>query len=129
MSQNVVAAAVLYAKDPERVVAFYTGAVGLAVTSDEPDHAVLALSGFQLVVLRIPDHIAADIDIADPPVRREDTAVKLVFFVKDLAVVRASAPALGGSVNPPEREWNFDGATVCDGTDPEGNVIQLRVAG
>ncbi len=27
---------------------------------------------------------------------------------------------------PVEREWTFDGLTICDGHDPEGNVVQLR---
>jgi hypothetical protein len=25
-----------------------------------------------------------------------------------------------------DREWSFNGVTVCDGLDPEGNVIQFR---
>jgi hypothetical protein len=29
-------------------------------------------------------------------------------------------------MEPAEREWIFDGVTVCDGLDPEGNVIQFR---
>ncbi len=32
----------------------------------------------------------------------------------------------GGEVFPPEREWNFQGYRVCDGMDPEGNVVQFR---
>jgi hypothetical protein len=27
---------------------------------------------------------------------------------------------------PAEQEWSFQGSTVCDGFDPEGNVIQFR---
>jgi hypothetical protein len=28
-----------------------------------------------------------------------------------------------------EGEWEFEGAKVCDGYDPEGNVFQLRQTG
>ena len=30
--------------------------------------------------------------------------------------------------NPPEKEWHFQGQRVCDGCDPEGNMIQVREA-
>jgi hypothetical protein len=33
---------------------------------------------------------------------------------------------LGGQVDPAEREWNDQGCLVCDGHDPEGNVVQFR---
>ena len=36
---------------------------------------------------------------------------------------------LGGAIDAPQREWHFDGATVCDGYDPEGNILQLREPG
>jgi len=29
-------------------------------------------------------------------------------------------------MEPADREWSFNGVTVCDGVDPEGNVIQFR---
>jgi hypothetical protein len=29
-------------------------------------------------------------------------------------------------LNPIEREWAFQGARICDGVDPEGNVFQVR---
>jgi hypothetical protein len=52
--------------------------------------------------------------------------VKLVFVVSSLAAVREVAPALGGQLNPAEREWEFQTYMVCDGHDPEGNVVQFR---
>lgn len=76
--------------------------------------------------LAIPPHRAADVVVAEPPLRREDTAIKLVFFVPSIAEARATAAMNGGALNPPEREWRFQHHLVCDGIDPEGNVIQLR---
>jgi predicted enzyme related to lactoylglutathione lyase len=118
--------AVVYAKDLDRVAAFYSRIAGLEVVHRDHTYAQLRSGGLELVVHRIPEHIAADIRIGRPPQRREDSAVKLAFTVRDLGAARAAAAALGGIVDPAEREWTFEGCTVCDGHDPEGNVIQLR---
>ncbi len=117
---------VVYAVDPTRVAAFYERVAGLSRTVTARGHLVLESESFQLVVVRVPDGIAAGIELADPPVRREDTAVKPAFVVADLAGARAAAAATGGVLDPPEREWRWQGWRVCDGHDPEGNVLQLR---
>ena len=126
MSAPNAAGAVIYAKDLSRVIAFYRDVTGLPVTHSEIDYAVLESELFQLVVHAIPAGIAASIDVANPPLRREDAAVKLVFPVPSIAASRALAALHGGALNPPEREWQFQGHRICDGHDPEGNVIQLR---
>lgn len=118
--------AVLYAKDLDRVCAFYAAVTDLSVVAVEPDHVVLEGGGFQLVVVAIPARIAAQIEIATPPLRREDTPIKLVFVVHSIAAARSVAPVHGGELNPPDAEWDLHGGRVCDGHDPEGNVIQLR---
>lgn len=100
--------------------------MGLRVTHEEHDHVVLEAEAFQLIVHAIPAGLAASIEIADPPICREDMAVKLVFLVPSISSARALAAEHGGGVDPPEREWRFRSHRVCDGHDPEGNVIQLR---
>ena len=119
------AAAVVYVKDLDRVAAFYAGAVGLTLDARESDHAVLRADEFQLILVRMPDALARDVEVGDPPVRREDTPIKLVLPVSSLAGARDAAPAYGGVVDPVSREWTFNGARVCDGHDPEGNVVQF----
>jgi predicted enzyme related to lactoylglutathione lyase len=120
------AGAVLYAKDVGRLVAFYSAVLGMQATDRDEDHVVLEAPAFQLVVLQIPRHIASGIEITQPPARRAQAAVKLVFFVPSISSVRASAEAFGGVMNSVDTEWSFQGFTVCDGLDPEGNVIQFR---
>lgn len=127
MSDHDRAGAVLYAKDVARVSAFYAGIAGMAVTHTEADHVVLDSPSLQLVVVAIPAAVAATIDIANPPQRRTDTPIKLALAVKSLAAAREAAPSLGGELNPVEREWVYGQHRVCDGHDPEGNVVQLRV--
>lgn len=120
------AAAVLYAKDINRISTFYAEVAELTIMHSEADHVILESASFQLTVVAIPEKFAAAIEIASPPIRREDTAIKLVFFISNIASARAVAARLGGELNSIEREWEFMGYRVCDGHDPEGNVIQLR---
>jgi len=90
--------------------------------------AILGREPSQLVIVRIPKRIADSIDISTPAERREDTPVKLVFSVEDIASLRSRVAERGGAMNAVEREWEFEGAKVCDGHDPEGNVFQVRQA-
>lgn len=117
---------VVYAKDIFNVSAFYEKVDSLSIMHSESDYVALESSGFQLIVVAIPAHIAESIHVTKPPQRREDTAVKLVFFVSSIANARLAASHLGGQLNPPEKEWSFQGSRVCDGHDPEGNVVQFR---
>jgi len=118
--------AVVYARDLARVCAFYAGVPGFTVAHSEPDHVVLESPALQLVIVAVPEHIAATIEVADPPVRRTDAPIKLVFTVASIEDMRAAAESRGGQLNPPEREWQFQGFRVCDGHDAEGNVVQFR---
>lgn len=129
MAHRGLTGAVLYAKDLQQLVQFYTAVAGLDLQTIEERFAVLGREPSQLVIVRVPKRIADTIQITTPPKRREDTAIKLVFATQDIASARSRAVELGGSMNPVEREWEFEGATVCDGHDPEGNVFQLRQEG
>ena len=118
--------AVVYARDLSRVSAFYAGVPGFAVNHSEGDHVVLESPALQLVIVAIPEHIAATIDVAEPPFRRTETPIKLVLAVASIQEMRAMAESRGGQLDAPEREWQFQGFRVCDGHDPEGNVVQFR---
>ena len=129
MAHRGLTGAVLYAKDLHQLVQFYTAVAGLDLQKIEEGFAVLGREPSQLVIVRIPKRIAAAIQIATPPERRENTPIKLVFAAEDIASARSRAAELGGTMNAVEREWEFEGAKVCDGCDPEGNVFQIRQAG
>jgi len=76
--------------------------------------------------VHIPDAVARTLALSDPPARRTDTPIKLVFFVGSIEAAREQAGALGGALDAPDSQWQFQGGAVCDGYDPEGNVFQLR---
>jgi len=122
----VKAGAVLYAKDMGRMSAFYALALGLTKSGEDEEHVHLAAESLDLVVRQIPRDLATAIRIASPPVRREDTPVKLVFYAPDLTCVREAIAAYGGALDDSSKPWSFDGCEVRDAIDPEGNVIQFR---
>jgi len=129
MATTMIHAAVVYAKDLDRMVAFYTA---LGLTVDEfarGDYAVLIGGAeLELSVIQIPERIASQIRLSEPPQAREDTPIKLVFFVPSIDETLAAASLLGGRVKDGSKRWQFRGHAVQDAVDPEGNVYQLRAA-
>lgn len=120
------AGAVVYAKDVARLEAFYQNVLGFELEAAQRDHAVLVSPALRLTIVAIPAEISSSIEISEPPRLRSESPTKLVFPTTSIASARASARNHGGEVLPVEREWEFGGSRVCDGNDPEGNVIQLR---
>jgi catechol-2,3-dioxygenase len=126
MSTLPKSGAVIFAKDLPRLASFYAGVAGLSVVLSARELIVLESPHQQLVLHALPARIAQSLQISAPPKRRTDTAVKLVFAVASLAEARAHAAALGGELNPKDKEFEARGFRACDGHDPEGNVIQFR---
>jgi catechol-2,3-dioxygenase len=118
--------AVLFAKDLEQVATFYSRMLGLAEATRDNAHIRLESLAFELVVHRLTHGGGPARDIDGPLARRAAAAFKPVFFVPSISSLRDVAESCGGLMEPVDREWSFNGTTVCDGIDPEGNVIQFR---
>lgn len=119
---------VVFAKDKQRVSAFYQQTLGLAVEASDSSHDLLRGQGYEVVVHSIPRKAAAAIQISSPPQPRQETPFKPTFVVASLAAVRAAAQATGGVLKPQAGAWHFRGHTVLDGWDPEGNIVQFKQA-
>jgi len=117
---------VIFAKNKAKVSAFYRSTLDLLPFEESSSHDVLRGHGLEVVVHAIPRKIAAEIKITQPPMVRENTPIKPTFVVASLEAVRAAAQATGGYLKPAEGAWHFRGATVLDGHDPEGNVVQFK---
>ena len=117
---------VVFAKNKQRVSAFYRETLGLAVLEQAAGHDLLQGAGIEVVVHSIPRKQAATITISQPPLLRESQAMKPTFVVDSLERVRAAAEATGGGLKPLAGAWHIRGATVLDGHDPEGNVVQFK---
>ena len=128
MSYESRTGAVLFASGLDQVATFYSKVLDLSEANRDDDHILLESPGFQLVVHRIPDHPVAVRSAAEPAARRATAAFKPVFFVQSLGSVRTIVSAHGGTMEPRDQEWSFNGVMVCDAVDPEGNVIQFREA-
>ena len=118
------AGAFLYAKNLERLAAFYETLLPMVRRHVAQELIVLESPDFQLVVHAIPPHIASTVVIKSPPERREQTAVKLCFTVESIGNARSAAAALAGEVFP--EQWQGPGFRACNACDPEGNVFQVR---
>lgn len=123
---HIQTGAVIYAKDFIRIAEFYKNVVELEIRATDTTHVRLESESFQLVVLQVPKRIAQTIKISEPPLRREDTPIKLDFFVQSINKTRNIVNELGGELNGAEKEWAFGEYKVCDGHDPEGNIFQIR---
>jgi predicted enzyme related to lactoylglutathione lyase len=117
---------VVFAKNKQRVSAFYQQTLNLGVHTSDSSHDLLRGHGLELVIHSIPRKIADGIVISEPPEPREDTPLKPTFVVPSLDAVRRAAEATGGFLKPADKAWRFRGHVVLDGWDPEGNVVQFK---
>ena len=113
--------AMVFAKDMPRMTEFYRDGLGLPILPalSSEGWVVFDAGGARFALHVIPPDIARDIEIADPPVARSETPIKLVFTTPDLDAACARVVALGGQLLP-DRGWRGR-----DLLDPEGNVLQL----
>ena len=116
--------AVLFAKDQQRVTAFYRDALGLVSSSGDRDHSVLLCGSFELVVHQIPGNESGHVTETAVQ-RREHAAIRLEFQVDNIAAARAKARSLGGRIDDAPPAWAPRHANYYLGHDPEGNVFKL----
>jgi catechol 2,3-dioxygenase-like lactoylglutathione lyase family enzyme len=116
-----LAIAMVFAKDIERMTAFYRDGLGLVVLPAECQlgWVVFDTGGTRFALHAIPPHIAAEIGIAEPPMAREEGAIKLIFAAPDVEAACARLTAAGGLLLPAR------GGPSRDVLDPEGNVLRL----
>ena len=124
MQQGIV----IFAKNKKRLSTFYQEALGLQAVECESSHDLLRGHGYEIVVHAMPRKYASQVQVLRPATGRFDTAIKPTFVVQDLEHVRAVAKATGGHLKDMDLAWHFRGHTVLDGWDPEGNVVQFKMA-
>lgn len=116
--------AILYVKDLKRMQRFYCDLLAV----DPANHdwtdgwAAFDTGGVRFALHAIPVDIAKNLEIAYPPLLRENQPVKLIFEVNDVEEERERLESLG--IQTLRRAWQKPGE-ACDAVDPEGNVLQL----
>jgi len=115
----------ILANDHDAMVTFYRSGFGLEAV-DTPHssdgYTVLAGDDIRISIHVVPPDIAAQIPIADPPVPRSRTAVKLLFEVPDVSAACDRLAGLGAQLFETDDE---DAVDVCD---VEGNVLRIMLA-
>jgi predicted enzyme related to lactoylglutathione lyase len=113
----------VFAKDLNRVAAFYVQALGMRCSANDEYHWALDGHGFHLIVHQIPKRIADEIKIEQPPERRVWGAIRLNFPVQRIEDSRRVARSLSGEIDDSPPEWADRSANFFLGYDPEGNVF------
>jgi predicted enzyme related to lactoylglutathione lyase len=115
---------VIYALELHTVSRFYARLLLAKITEADAKHQVLAWDDGQLVIHAIPAEFAKGIRIDNPPVPRQEQAIKPWFKVNHLLDARWTTEFCGGKVCG--EVWLGPGYKALDVCDPEGNVLQLR---
>lgn len=124
MSGPAAAGVLIYAKHRDALANFYGQVLGMQQLHRDEHLTVMESPQLQLVIHAIPEAIASQVNIASPPVRREDVALKFFATVPSIAEAAGAAGALGGQVF--DERWQGPGFAICNAMDCEGNVFQLR---
>lgn len=118
------AGALIYAKDFQRLSAFYRDLLGMTKRDSDSRHQVIENADHELTIHEIPLHIANAFTISTPPVPRDESPIKLYFTVPSLEAVKELVRRNGGLMfGDVER---YKGLYTRHGYDCEGNIFQLR---
>lgn len=116
--------ALIYAKDADRLVAFYRHLLGMELSHKDEGLTVLTNADTQLLIHALPPGIAERVEITTPPTSRLQSAIKLFFTVDNLDLAVERLRGLGGLALP--GAWSNPVFQVINAVDPEGNVFHLR---
>lgn len=114
MSRPAKVGVVVYARDIRELSQFYLKMFGLSVIHETEELISLAGEGYNIVIHTPPFELPA----------RQLNTVKLLIAVDSLDDSRRQATELGGSAL--DGEWSNPVFKLCNISDPQGNVIQLR---
>ncbi len=113
----------MYAKNIELLARFYEKLLSMTRLHATVELTILASPDFQLVLHAMPPNIDPGVIIDNPPERRQ-CAIRLFFTVPSIHAARSAAEGLGGEVFL--EQWHGAGFRVCNASDPEGNIFQVR---
>lgn len=100
---------ILFTRQMAKMTAFYRDVMGLKLVTDEKGWRELDAGG-----VRVALHSGPPTPVVKGP--------KLGFMTKDVAALVKALNARGGKFG---KVRSADGLALCDGEDPDGNVISL----
>jgi predicted enzyme related to lactoylglutathione lyase len=117
---------VVYAKDSRSLARFYSSVLALKVHQRDERFTVLTSDDVELAIIQAPPDLANAICLETPPRPRVATPIKLSILVENIEAMRNPIVDAGGTLNPIDTMWSWNGAEHLDGCDSEGNIFQLR---
>ena len=124
MPGHAAAGVLIYAKNLDGLAHFYQQVLSMRELNRSDELVVLESSALQLVIHAIPAPVSDQIQITQPPLRRENVALKFFVTVPSLVDAEQWVHKLGGQVF--DERWQEADVAVCNAMDCEGNVFQLR---
>ena len=117
----------LFVKDFAKMRAFYASMLGSEPVNTQwtDSWALFETGGAQFALHAIPEEPERGTQISSPPRPREQSAVKLIFQVRDVPAERSRLEAMDVTIL--QRQWQ-NPEDSCDAVDPEGNVFQITSA-
>ena len=117
---------VVFASDVKTMSEFYRYVLGFSVSTVDELFTTLISGEFELVLLETEVAKAAN-DQRVGVDERASVPIKPVYFLEcSFKLLTERITTRGGHVRPP-KNWLFGGRIVCDCTDPEGNIFQVRL--
>lgn len=124
MPGPAAAGVLIYAKNLDGLAHFYQQVLSMQELHRSDELVVLESSALQLMIHAIPAPVSDQIQITQPPLRRENVALKFFVAVPSLVDAEQWVHKLGGQVF--DERWQEADVAVCNAMDCEGNVFQLR---
>ena len=124
MPGHAAAGVLIYAKNLDGLAHFYQQVLSMRELNRSDELVVLESSALLLVIHAIPAPVSDQIQITQPPLRRENVALKFFVAVPSLVDAEQWVHKLGGQVF--DERWQGPGFVVRNAMDCEGNVFQLR---
>ncbi|WP_307450514.1 MULTISPECIES: VOC family protein [Chryseobacterium] len=113
---------ILYVRDVDHLKKFYTNHFGLEVIEEDPVWALLNAGNISIGLHKMGEQYLQPL----PSGHQFDNNTKIVFEI-DQDIQAARAEMISNGINMREIK-TFDSYDfwLCDGSDPEGNVFQLK---
>jgi hypothetical protein len=124
----VQTAIAIYSSNMKILGKFYEEALDLKVIETGQGYICLGKSGIEVNIMEMNGKPGETIE-GDKEFRiRTETPIKCSFMVSSFDQVKKAIIKYGGTIKDEVEAWEWRGTKHLDGCDPEGNVVQYRIA-
>jgi hypothetical protein len=118
----------IYSSNMKLLAEFYKEALDLKVVESGDGYTCLGKMGIEVNILEMNTKPGKEIKVEEEFQIREETPIKCSFLVSSFEQVKMAIKKYGGNIKDEREAWEWRGTLHLDGYDPEGNVVQYRLA-